>query len=181
MLKIIGVLFILFGIIVHLFFTHYDGTLIPYPPLMHLLGIALIPTGIVFILYGSGKMNRQDQSMNTQAHHHLKDTGEKIIVDLDNCDFKSNSYEVEIPDMRTQYDSFEGPEHRMQTENIQQSMFTYIHLSGSKTESFQSPIFPIDLVSLKTHIIKKELVLYVDRKDRSNYYFELNDLNVSVE
>jgi hypothetical protein len=178
MLKIIGVLFILFGFIVHLFFTHYDGRLIPYPALMHLLGIALIPAGIVFILYGFGKMSRQDQLKQTQAHHYLKDTGEKIIIDLDNCDFKSNSYEVEIPDITTQYDSFEGPEHRMKTENVQQSMLTYNYLAGSRTESFQSPVFPIELVSLKTYIIKKELVLYIDRKDRSNYYFELNDLNV---
>jgi hypothetical protein len=180
MLKIIGVLFILFGIIVHLFFTHYDGTLIPCPAIMHLLGIALIPTGIIFILCGSGKMNRRDQLMQDQAYSDLKDIGEKIIVDLDNCDFKSNSYEVEMPDMQTQYDSFEGPEHRMKTENVQQSIVTYLHMSGSRTESFQSPVFPIDLVSLKTHIIKKELVLYIDRKDRSHYYFELNDLNASV-
>ena len=180
MLKIIGVLFILFGVIVHLFFTHYDGTLIPYPALMHLLGIALIPTGIVFILYGSGKINRQDQSVQAQAHRDLKETGEKIIVDLNNCDFKSNSYEVEMPDIPTQYDSFEGPEHRTKTENVQQSMFTYIHLTGNFTEHFQSPVFPIDLISLKTHIIKKELALYIDRKQRSNYYFELNDSNASI-
>ena len=180
MLKIIGVLFIFFGIIIHLFFTHYDGTLIPYPALMHLLGIALIPAGIVFMLYGSGKMNRRDQLVQTQVHHYLKNAGEKIIVDLDNCDFKSNSYEIEIPDISTQYDSFEGPEHRVKIENVQQSMLTYILLSGSRTESFQSPVFPIDLVSLKTHIIKKEIILYIDWKDRSNYYFELIDLNVSA-
>jgi hypothetical protein len=180
MLKIIGILFILFGIIVHLFFIHYDGTLIPYPALMHLLGIALIPAGIIFILYGPREKNRLDQTIKIQAHRDLKNTGEKIIVDLDNCSFKTNSYEVEIPDLQTQYDSFEGPEHSMKTENVKQTMVTYSHLSDNKNESFQSPVFPIDLVSLKAHIIKKELILYIDHHDRSNYYFELNELNSSV-
>jgi len=62
--------------------------------------------------------------------------------------------------------------------NTIQTMVIYNSKTGFGTETFQSPVFPMDIISIKTHIMKQELILYIDRKDRSNYYFELSGSNV---
>jgi hypothetical protein len=180
MVKVIGVVFILLGITVHIFFTQNYGSLIPYQLLMYLLGIALIPAGISLIIFDVRKKSVKNNTNSTESCQYLKESGEKIIVNLDDCDFKSNDYEVEMPNLQTQYDAFEGPEHRTHIENILQSMVIYTCKTGSHTESFLSPVYPIDIVSLKTHIMNHELILHVDQEDRSKYYFELNDPNLET-
>jgi hypothetical protein len=180
MVKVIGVVFILLGIIVHIFFTQNYGSLIPYQLLMHLLGIALIPAGIFLIFFDARKKSGKKVNNSAESWYYLKESGDKIIINLEDCDFKSNDYAVEMPDLQTQYDAFEGPEHRTHIENILQSMVIYTCKTGSHTESFLSPVYPIDIVSLKTHIMNHELILHVDPEDRSKYFFELNDPNLET-
>jgi len=111
MFKLTGVVFIVFGIIVLIFFTQNNGSLAAYPLLMHVLGIALIPTGLGMIIFNYRKKSGRDKNSLSGSHRYLKESGEKIIVSLDDCEFKSNDYEIEMPDLQTQYDAFEGPEH----------------------------------------------------------------------
>jgi len=178
MFKLTGVVFIVFGIIVLIFFTQSNGSLAPYPLLMHVLGIALIPTGLGMIIFNYRKNSGRNRNSPFGSHQYLKESGEKIIVSLDDCEFKSNDYEIEMPDLQTQYDAFEGPEHGTHIENILQTMVIYNSKTRLGIETFQSPVFPLDIISLKTHIMKQELILYIDRKDRSNYCFELTGSNV---
>ena len=106
----------------------------------------------------------------------LETTGEKIIIDIDNCDFKTNNFEEEIAPSNFKsldaqlIDGLFSPESNYQTEEINQTRIIY-HNKGS--EKFISQVFLMDEVTLQFHVIKNEITLFVDKLDRTKYFFDL--------
>ncbi len=180
MLRLMGFVFILLGILVRVFFNNYHPTVAQARLLVNFLNIALIPAGILLVIFSYRHKRSRRPNQPVEPNRHLKETGEKIIVPLDDCEFKSHNYELDLADMHTEFEAFERPDHHAHTENILQSMAIYNYRKGGKTEIFQSPVFPIDVISLKAHILRNNLILYVDRKDHSKYYFELRDPNTET-
>lgn len=180
MFRFTGFLFILLGILVRLLFSNHRPANPPARLFLGFLNIALIPAGILLIIFSYRKRKFRSISKPDDPNFYLKETGEKIIVPLDDCEFKSHNYEMDLGEMQSQFEAFERPDHHAHTENILQSIAIFQHKKGGRTEIFQSPVFPIDVISLKAHILRNNLVLYVDRKDRSKYYFELKDPNLET-
>jgi len=108
----------------------------------------------------------------TEYENNLKQHGEKIIVDIDNCEIKENNYYEDIAskillparadDYREQY--------------IVQSVIIYNYKKNGTSEIFVSQTFPVDTITLESHILNHEIILYVDPTDRSKYFFDFNPI-----
>jgi hypothetical protein len=106
-------------------------------------------------------------------------TGQKIIVNYDDCRFRSNNFNVtNIVGPPVSIDGLGSMGETVETEDIQQSVVIYRYKNGDQVEEFQSQVFPIGVIALEVHIMKKELFLYVDPKNRKNYHFNLKDPNI---
>ncbi len=103
----------------------------------------------------------------TEDQNNLKQQGEKINLDLDNCDIKENSYYEDVTD-RDLGDS------GYKEKYIAQTVIVYYNERNGLTEKFISQIFSLDIITLETHILNNEIVLYVDTFDRSKYFFDFN-------
>ncbi len=118
----------------------------------------------------------------------LIENGERIVVDLTQCEIKQHTYSEE----RNLYDdsgiggrmqamNAMGGFHMHNIENIQivQSVFIfhYAKHSTAEQEKFISPVISKDRVTLMIYLDKqRETMLYVDKSNRKEYYFDLQFL-----
>lgn len=175
MIRLTGIVLILLGILVRTFFGPQHVTSAPGRLFMNFLSVALIPTGILLFVFSFWQTRKYRPGKMSNANRYLKETGQKIMVTIDDCEFKSHNYELSLADMPATFEAFEKPDHPAQAGNILQSLAIFTHKSANGTEVFQSPVFPMDIISLKAQIMRDNLVVYVDPDDHTKYYFELND------
>ena len=124
------------------------------------------------------KTKKQEETSNAilDEEARLRKDGQKIILDIDCCEFKQNNFQQEIEHVNTRarmLDASFASEHNYETSDVNNVIIIYNYQSGSKTEKFVSGVFSIDEVTLKFHIMNGSLILYVDRFDRSKYFFDL--------
>jgi hypothetical protein len=173
--KITGYILIGVGAIGYAFFEQYRGQLFPLPTLWFSLSIIIIIAGLLMILPKTRKEKDIISKENARIAK-LKETGEKIRLNIDDCDFKTQNYQEEIDyrlDRVKMWDAVSPPLHPVEIKDINQVVIVYDHKSGSKEEKFISQVFPMDVITLQYHIMNNNLTLYVDRFDRRSYYFEL--------
>lgn len=105
-----------------------------------------------------------DQQNNLRLH------GEKIILDLDSCDIKENNY----------YDDASGKGLALidtdayREKYIVQTVIVYYLKKNSVTEKFVSQTFLLDKITLESHILNNDIILYVDTFDRCKYFFDFD-------
>jgi len=137
--------------------------------ILFLLGLGLISA--------SAKKDLQEIQVSIDKEiENLKSTGQKIKLDFDSCDFKESSYNSEIIDDRfsrfghlnLDYGKVIG------NEFVAQSLLTYNHKEGDRIEVFRQG-FHCSADALKLYVLKNSVDLYVDRFNRTNYFFELKD------
>ena len=98
--KIIGYLFLVIGFIGIIFFRKYNGSVIPYSLLWYVLCFAISIGGLYLInLTTSSQLSKQEK-YNLERLNQLKQSGEKIILTVDNCEIKENNYCQEVMDER---------------------------------------------------------------------------------
>src|SRR5580765_4980179 len=93
----------------------------------------------------------------TEEQNSLKQHGEKIILDLDNCDIKENNYYEDIASkmlLPAQTDDY-------REQYIVQSVIIYNHEKNGFSEKYVSQTFPVDTITLESHILNNEIILYV--------------------
>jgi hypothetical protein len=164
-----------FSIYGQIYFSHSQH---PNHGLYQVLCILLIPVSIALSFYGRQDILDKKRIRDMEAVRPLKKNGEKIIVDIENCRFNGNNFDVPVtsrPMISTHVPVFGEP---VSLDEIQQSVLTYQHAHLGRTELFISQVFPIDLITLEAHIMQKHLILYIDKKDRSHFYFDLQDSNI---
>lgn len=114
----------------------------------------------------------------------LINKGIKVEVDLDKCEIKFNSYREEVikdyyspSDKYMALDALVGKDNR-EFQNVNQSILVYKTEVHGNSRTFYSPIIAKDEISL-TFLLgnKKKTLIYVDRLDKDNYYFDLEFLN----
>jgi hypothetical protein len=103
----------------------------------------------------------------------LKRTGEMIPVNFDNCEFRDSSYFHEIIDPNVPSGSY-GYHDDMITEAVNQSSLTFYYKNGDGTEKFKSA-FPFSGDALKFYVAGNKVTLYVDRSNRTHYFFDVKD------
>lgn len=152
LLVVFGILLIAIGIIGRIYFNHYEGTLIPNPELFLIVSYLCIFLG-VFLFYRSSKLKLRNIQAKAQTDaNKLKQNGEKINVPLHQCDIKEGDYCVII--------------------------FSYNNPRTGAPEIFVSPPINRDKVTLTFYLEKqKNIFVYVDKSDRSKYYFDLEFLS----
>jgi hypothetical protein len=189
--RIIAIVLFLSGFFIYLFFYKYNGTLIPYSWAFYLLGLILWVTGI-FLLRNSKSINNIKAIEQLKIIvNDLKNSGEKIVVDLSKCEIKENNYSEERP--RDNYpvvvtpiftgdiEFFDGiydNRYNTKTVDVNQSVLIYKHLHNGVEEKFISKVIPRTKEDLNFKFyLQKNTMLYVDKNNRKRYYFDLAFLN----
>jgi hypothetical protein len=108
----------------------------------------------------------------TEEQNNLKQHGEKITLDLDNCDIKENNYYEDITSKGLALIDIDA----YKEQYIVQTVIVYNHTRNSVAEKFVSQTFSLDTVTLESHILSNDIVLYVDTFDRSKYFFDFNPI-----
>jgi hypothetical protein len=183
-------LFIL-GFLTITFFRHYTGEIIPYPSLFWLIGFALFFVGYMLIRYTPSVKDQKRVQQLRQLIGDLKANGEKIRVDLSDCEILEHSYSEHretygrdsnflsltgAPGIHYLLNELEDETHGTGIANVTQSVliFHYSNERTGQTEKFVSPVISKDRVSLSFYLDKQQqTTLYVDKTDRSRYYFDL--------
>ena len=162
-----------------IFFSYYKGYLISYTNLWLILSMMVFL--IAFYVAATIKTKKEIvTSLNdSNRRDKLIATGEKIRLDIDSCEIKENDYYEEIPnqgamEMRS-IDALFDPNENYKEKYIDQSAIIYLHKIGDKTEKYISQVFPFGTEVLTLHILNNDIILYVDRFDRNNYLFDLNE------
>jgi hypothetical protein len=176
--KIFGYTLFGFGLVAVTFFAYYKGDMIRSPFLWMLVsaGIAIIGSILVFTARTNKEIKKAHELSASLTR--LKEAGELLKVDLDNCEFKVNDFTEEISSensLRVQmYDSLYDPNRNYNTQNVNQLVIIYHHKHSGQIEKFTSQTFNIDETTFRFDILQGRLNLYVDRFDRNHYFFELN-------
>lgn len=182
--RILGFILAALGFLIMIFFRKYTGNFIPYP-------ILILPIGAIMLLVGSiligmtptyRQQKASEESKNFVAD--IKQNGEKILVDLAKCEIKENDYsEMRLPDGRREADlsDFEamgrGEAAGEKLTEIDQTVLVYTYEYNGKEEKFRSEIIPKTEEDIRIPLyLQKTTTLYVDKTDRSKYYFDLEFL-----
>lgn len=181
------------GALTILFFRNYSGDVIPYPNLIYLIGIAFFIIGIIILRKIPSNKQKQEFEKIKAEIQNLKTNGIKINVDLLKCSIKENHYFEEKDKYGSEnYITTFELERNIQAVNILfgnsidnsekvqvlQTVLIYSANLNRETTTFISRTLPFDRINLLFKFEKqKETVLYVDKKDSKNYYFDLDFLD----
>ncbi len=193
--RIIAYILFGLGILTITFFRKYSGEIIPYPFLFWLLGIAMFFGGFLFLRYTPSRKELTIQKQISEMISDLKENGERILVDLSQCELKEHNYfeEKERYGHKTElltldiereiqaWNSISGSSMgNFEQVQVKQTVMVYLRANNQtgKTEKFISRIIPKDKVTLAFYLNQqKQTTLYVDRVDRNRYYFDLDFLS----
>ena len=188
--------YILFGLgfLTVTFFKKYSGELIPYPFLFWLLGLAMFWGGFLFLRYTPSTKEITFQKRIATLINDLKENGEKIQVDLTQCELKEHSYieekekyghkkELLTLGIESEIQGWNalggGSMRNVEQVQIKQTVIIFYNpnIRSGKTEKFISRVIPKDKITLSFYLDKqKQTTLYVDKTNRERYYFDLGFL-----
>jgi len=176
--KIFGYIITLVGIIGLIFFGNYKGTLISHTTFLMIGSIAIIYIGLFSTPLSKKNSKNSISDENLQVSNKLRINGEKIIIDINKCEFKENNYYEQIENsgyskyksIDASFDSNRNYEERY----IEQSALVYHNTNDQKIEKFESQTFLFNAKILEGYVKSNSIVLFVDRFDRSIYFFELS-------
>ena len=155
------------------YFRSYHGDIIPVPFLWYILSFICLGVGIFLPFILKTKKEKQSIADSDNQLRQLKKNAEKIILDIDFCEFKTNNFQdiVESNKMAKvqMYDAMYDENYDYSTEDRIQNVIIYSY----KNEKFISQIFAVDEITIQSRIMQKLVTLYIDRFDRTNYYFDL--------
>ena len=184
-LLILSFLLLILAFLGDMYFGHYTGTLIPKPFLFRIASwtIGLIGFYLIFLVFRSRKNKVAKEIASWKAN--LKLNGEKILVNLPECEIKENYYfdEVEkVHSSRAQsYNAMIGQDYRnveKQSRYAAVIIYSYSNPKTGASKKFISPVIQKDKISLGFLLNeKKETFIYADRNDANNYFFDLDFLD----
>lgn len=182
--KALPLALIITGYLGYLFFGNYRGQLIPFPGLFYVLSIVVALVGVILLLAMIWIKEDPKIAPDVQASiDRLKKSGEQILLNFDDCNFKGSDYQQETDDESNalgylaigSYYALLDKKLTEQPNQSSQSALVYSHRTKDGVERFQSPIYPFSEIGLKALVLKGDLILYADRLDRKNFYFDLKN------
>ncbi|NVN94207.1 MAG: hypothetical protein HXX18_02865 [Bacteroidetes bacterium] len=191
--RIIAYILFLFGLLTVTFFRKYSGNIIPFPFLFWIIGIAMFIGGWALLRFTPTIKESKENEKIKILINQLIENGEKIIVDLSKCDIKTNNYTEEQSNYGGRNDiTTLDIERNIQAWNalggdsikntkiveVYQSVLVYKNQHDGNIETFISRVINKEKTTLMFKLVdKKETILYIDKNDRSRYYFDLEFLN----
>jgi hypothetical protein len=179
---ILGFLLIIIGFLTVLFFRKYSGDLIPYPIIWVLAGILCVIIGFLLIKSGLSSRDRKARQNLKAEINNFKLTADKIKVDLNNCKIRANNYTEQVEVVKNYkaqaFDALYDSSKNIANVNINQAVLIFETDKYGEKERYFSPTIYKDEVTLRFLLDRqKETYIYVDRDNRSRYYFDLEFLN----
>ena len=169
---LVGIGFIGFG-----FFKNYKGSLIPFSKLWFFLSIAIGLLGLFLIYFTKSSRLSKQEKYNKERLDRLKQSGEKIFLDVDNCEIRENNYYEEVINETSsrvqQIDALYEPNRNYRQDYIEQSAIIYYYKVGDKKHRITSQSFPFNAKTLTNYVENKKLVLYVNRFEKNEYAFDI--------
>ncbi len=181
MKKLIGILFLLTGGAGFIFFKNYRGDLIAHQTLWLILSFILIFIGLLILRFSGEKQMTEVASIARQQISSFKNNADKIPIGFDECSFHDGSYTGMVTDnelgmLKDMASVFAGSVQAsmMDTQrevNITKSWLSFNTEVNGQPKTFTSGLFPFDSTTLKYHILKKDIELWVSRTDPEKYLF----------
>lgn len=196
MRRVLAYIFFGLGFLAVTFFRKYSGDLIPYPFLFWLLGLAMFGGGLLFLRFTPSTKELKIQKQVEALIAQLKESGEKILVDLSRCELKEHHYfeereryghknELLTLDVEREIQALNsiGGNSLGNTEQVQVNQTVIIYATPNnrtgEMEKFISRVIPKDKITLSCYLdTQKQTVLYVDKTNRECYYFDLDFLTI---
>ncbi len=166
------------GLILLIFFDRYTGSFIKKKGFILAGGLVSLIMGGIILLSRTAREKFIARQYKKRIDG-LKNMGEKIKVDLSGCQIKSNAYSAEQDDVglvgEQGFNVVDGDEMaNVQSMEIYQSVL----ISKYGAETFISSIIPLEHTTLLFKLDnQKTTFIYVDRSDRSKYYFDVEFLS----
>ncbi|NOU59614.1 hypothetical protein [Marinifilum caeruleilacunae] len=182
MKRIVGIILIVVGVLLYLFFRNYDGNFLPYPTLWFFIGIILAIIGFKLFVTSKSKTEKEIEESYQSEIKRLKENGDKISVEFKDCEIVSSNYHVELPkssNYRVQaWDSLYDNGKSAENIEINQSRIIYKNENSEDNNVFISPLINKDEITLSFRLSNyKSTVIYVDKLDKDLYYFDLELLD----
>ena len=171
--QIIAYIVIIVGVLGTIFFGNYTG--FEHTVRLVLWYVFILINILGLYLWVNAFINRK-KKRDKRAEgiiKYLKEDGEKILVDLSKCEIKENDYTMQADRLSlgktavldAMYDSSKN----IKSIDINQCVLIYIHSHNARTR---------DDLRIKLYLVKTTSI-YVNKNDRSKYYFDLDFLNPS--
>lgn len=174
---IFGTFFIIVSFLGTIFFNKYSGSAITYPVIWYILFILIGIIGLFLFRSSSQKAERVMSEFANARVEEIKRNAERIELDFDLCEFKSGTYFHEVTDENVNSLNVISPGLSYtptKTERVESSSLIYNYSISGKTEKYIES-FPFDSTTLKFYVLNHKITLYVDRFDRSKYFFNLEN------
>lgn len=182
----IGILVCTSGILGAIFFGNYTGAAIPLPGLWMWVSVFAIISGFGLTLKA---MLYVEERAYDDAKHKLEYFmmhALKIPVDLDACDIRMDYITLVIHPEDEDYDDYlvlgnlnsETIHKEAITLTVPHATLIANHAENGRMEQFVSQPVKMDEITLRVKLHqRRHSAVYVDRNDRSIYYFDLEFLN----
>ncbi len=168
---------IIAGFLGGIFFGRYKGESIQSPVIWQIVSIAISVLAILALQFGARKETKEIIDDYSEELKKFKAKAEIIVPDFDACEFKNGTYSQEVEDK--EYSWMAGNvmfKHEItKVEQFIRSGLLYHQKTGSSIKKYASHSFPFDKTALQFYVINGKIKLYVDRFDRSKYFFELDE------
>ncbi len=176
--KLLGYLLATIGFIGFGFFRNYHGTLIPLSIIWFFVSILIGIVGIYLIFTSKTVKHTTQEKYNTERLKNLKQNGEKILLTVDNCEIRENSYYEEVAQRSSSYvqtiDALYEPNRNYEQKFIEQSAIVFYYTNGDQKIRMTSQSFFMNAKTLQNYIQDKMINLYVNRLDKNDYFFVKN-------
>lgn len=180
--KAIGIIMIVIGLLILLFFKQYSGVLIPHPVIGFVLGLLLMISG--YLTYKKGLAQwyeKKEEDINARILE-LKQKADKVRVDLSVCEIKTNSYSEQVDKVKNYkakaFDPLYDSDKSIENINSNEAVLIFETEKYGEKEHYYSPVIYKDEITLRFMLDKqKETYIYIDKENRSNYYFDLEFLD----
>jgi hypothetical protein len=192
--RFLAYVFFILGFFTVTFFKHYTGHLIPYSFLFWLAGFIMFGIGLWLLRNTPSAGQQSNQKRLMEAVRDLKENGEKIQVDLTECELKEHSYVEErekndgsdnimIQTIEANMYSWNAvtafDKQKLEQVQVNQTVIIFLRPNSrtGQTDKFVSRVIPKDKVTLGFYLDQqKQTTLYVDRSNPARYYFDLDFL-----
>jgi hypothetical protein len=177
MFKVLGYLLVGIGLLGVVYITNYKGSYIELKGLWLVLSLGPILLGSYFLTRQGLKTSFATQEHSLAPNlHHLKETGHRVKLSLENCEVKTRSFQVEsfkedssIAGLDALYDQ----NRNYQLKEVTKTYLVYKRKHDGQLQTFVSPPISQDAVSIKMYLDEKGINLYIDNANHELYYFDL--------
>lgn len=174
--KALGYILIFIGIVGTGYLKGYKGTVIPYPFFWLILAVVIELLGIYLVTVKKTKTQKAEEKIAGEREAKLIESGEKIILTAENCTLLSNSYLHEVPVTSSiTIEAYDSLLPNTKTEDVNETIIVYYYASVTEPIKMVSQIYKIQKINMAFRIEQAKVCLYVDRFDKSNYLFKVND------